>query len=233
MLNSYHVIESILQEFSQHLRIFEVDYSGKNICIKDFITYKIAPPYRFHYMSQKRLSEYFMARLCAKYALNKFNYYEPLKLHKSLTGRIIWPNNFIGSVSHTDNIAIACIARVEKYTHIGIDIEKIVDYKLFNQLKELVLLKDEIKLINSFANSNLSLEVLFTLIFSAKETLFKAISSIIDEKLDFHSAQVIEIKEEYIILRLNIVLTKEFILPYATNIYYKIAKNHVYTLCYF
>ena len=227
----YRVTESCLQEFSPNLKIFEVNYGGNLVQAKDFTIYQILPPTKIKAMSQKRLAEYFMARLCVKYALNQFNYHHPLILDKSVNGKIILPSGFTGSISHAESLAIACISRIEQYAYIGIDVEKIVNYELYNQLSDYVLSRSEMALISDANNS--SPETLFTLIFSAKETLFKAISSIIDESFDFHSTKVINFDRKGIVLALDPKLSKRIKLPPYVNIHYKISENHVYTLCYF
>lgn len=130
-----------------------------------------------------RLAEYAAGRLCAKNALKELGYNgvpgfgskrEPL-----------WPSSFWGSITHTGNIALAMAS---KKGSVGIDIETIVTPTLIQDVIGSILTESE----RARFGDNLSCE-LFTLIFSFKESFYKAAYPYVNRFIDFKAVDLIEV----------------------------------------
>ncbi|OOZ43005.1 hypothetical protein BOW37_12460 [Solemya velum gill symbiont] len=138
-----------------------------------------------------------MAKLCLKH-FSVADYDVDIGAHREP----IWPLDIIGTISHCDNQAVALVAKRTSYRFVGIDIERFInkrnaEYIGFNihDKYELSLLLDQ-----GFSNS-----IITTLIFSAKESLFKAIFSYIKKYIDFECARVTEVnvREQSLVLALK------------------------------
>ncbi|MCY4129476.1 MAG: 4'-phosphopantetheinyl transferase superfamily protein [Gammaproteobacteria bacterium] len=97
--------------------------------------------------------------------------------------RPVWPEFVVGSISHTDHLAVSAVASAMQYRGIGVDIEVIsaVDERVANR----VLDEDEIGWINS-----LQLPEWRTALFSAKEAIYKATNPITGEFLGFRDVSL-------------------------------------------
>lgn len=90
----------------------------------------------------------------------------------------VWPEFVVGSISHTENLAVSAVASAMHYRGIGIDVEVIsaVNERVANR----VLDEDERGWIES-----LQLPEWRTALFSAKEAVYKATNPITGEFLGF------------------------------------------------
>lgn len=98
----------------------------------------------------------------------------------------LWPQGIVGSISHTDDLAVAAVANIQQCAGIGIDIEdceRRVEWDVARRIcdpQELswVTGSDEDRWQRFFA------------LFSAKETVFKAFFPLHHVFLDFHDAHL-------------------------------------------
>ena len=98
----------------------------------------------------------------------------------------LWPSSFIGSISHSKDFAICAVANQDDIKRIGIDVENFLDIKVARDIVISVLIESEYKLVGTYTNPN---PVVLTLIFSAKESLFKALYPEVGHYFDFDAAQ--------------------------------------------
>ncbi len=104
----------------------------------------------------------------------------------------VWPEGIVGSISHTADTAYAAIATKEQHKYIGIDIEYFVDKEMRNSIQERIINHNESRLLQE---SELADNCAFTLAFSAKESLFKAIQKEIGSFFDFSAAEITKIDQ--------------------------------------
>ena len=99
----------------------------------------------------------------------------------------VWPEFVVGSISHTEHLAVSAVASAMQYRGIGVDVEVInaVDERVANR----VLDEDERQWIDS-----LQLPEWRTALFSAKEAIYKATNPITDQFLGFRDV-TLEIDE--------------------------------------
>jgi enterobactin synthetase component D len=148
----------------------------------------------------KRGAEHLAGRIAAREALrlSGVNEYIPgIGLHRAPC----WPPGFTGSITHIDKIALATvIAHVpDKQSGTGIDCEIILNADDAQDIAEGVINAAEREYL---LNSPLPFPFALTLAFSAKESLFKALYPHVGRYFDFLSAEITEIADGQMTLRL-------------------------------
>ncbi len=137
----------------------------------------------------KRKAEFFAGRYAAHKAIRNLGVEETtvgIGKHHSP----IWPDKLIGSITHNTTQAICAVAQSDNYQNIGIDLEDWIPLITANNIKADVIKASEEHI---FSEIPLSFEQSLTLIFSAKESLFKALYPRVGFYFDFHAAKIIKI----------------------------------------
>ncbi len=111
-----------------------------------------------------------------------------------------WPHGFIGSVSHKNGYVIAAMGSALDFIGIGIDLELKAGASL--RIQEVVCRDQEITWLESVAAKK---SEMLTLIFSAKEALFKCCYPSSQIWFGFHDAQVLEVDEENLKFRIQLL----------------------------
>lgn len=106
-------------------------------------------------------------------------------------GSPIWPAGFVGSITHTRGFASACVSAIGELAGIGIDTEAVLDDAATAEIRDSVATRDELDRIRSRAM--LDENSLVTLVFSAKESVYKCVAPITKEFLDFHDVELREV----------------------------------------
>jgi len=105
----------------------------------------------------------------------------------------IWPNDRRGSLSHTHGLAASFLTGRQDLS-LGVDVEKIATGNSAKAIRQQVLSQDECEMIDT-AN-DWPQNMLATLVFSAKETLFKALYPQVKSFFGFDAAELKEIPGE-------------------------------------
>lgn len=164
----------------------------------------LALPASLNSAVQKRKAEFIAGRYCARAALAKLDcngYVSPGDLiHGDVTmtnvtigigahREPLWPQGFVGSITHTQGYASAVVARHNKVRSLGIDSEMWIAPESVDNVSHQILTASE----NHAGHGHLfgsSLQYL-TLVFSAKESLFKCLFPLVNRFFDFHAAVII------------------------------------------
>ncbi|MDC9597716.1 4'-phosphopantetheinyl transferase family protein [Xenorhabdus anantnagensis] len=156
----------------------------------------------------KRRAEYLAARYCTQQVLNNLGY-SGFQVTNAQDRSPIWPNNICGSISHSTNCAIAFAASCDKYQMIGIDIEQEIKSETIESVSSSIINANEVALL---AACPLPFEQAFTLAFSIKESLFKALYPHVKRFFDFHAAEItsIDCHEHAINIKLLQTLSNEY-----------------------
>lgn len=138
-----------------------------------------------------RKAEFLAGRLLASTMMNA------LKIKSEIidigTNRVpIWPVNIKGSISHFDEVVICSICTDKRLKRIGIDIEGHSN-NISEDLMEAIMNQAEKKLAH---NHGIIERHAFSLFFSAKESLFKALYPEVNHYFDFDAAEIIKINTE-------------------------------------
>ncbi|MDJ0994007.1 MAG: 4'-phosphopantetheinyl transferase superfamily protein [Dinoroseobacter sp.] len=118
----------------------------------------------------KRKSEFLAGRIQAQRA---FSLLGSTETHVEIGPhrQPIWPLGFNGSISHSDRSAVALVAALPNLL-IGVDIEKLIPQHVAESIAQQILSPRESRLI---AASRKDYYRNLTIVYSAKETLFKAL----------------------------------------------------------
>lgn len=149
----------------------------------------------------KRRAHYLTGRILVKILLNQIGITD-FNLINGSGNEPLWPENIIGSLSHTENYAICAIDHLNNYTGIGVDIQKCISIETANKIWPLIMSTVEKELL---ITNVIEFPVLLTIVFSAKESLYKALYSQVKSfnyfnlltitKLDFKNKKfVLELK---------------------------------------
>ena len=98
-----------------------------------------------------------------------------------------WPAQIVGSISHTRNTAIAAVSSAHRHLAIGIDCESVFEADTSAKVCDLILSNND-KLQFNRERSNFCVSL--TTVFSAKESLFKALNPIIKRFFDFRDIDI-------------------------------------------
>lgn len=166
----------------------------------------------------KRQAEFLAGRLCVKLLMHRLlGYSTPVPISPDRSPS--WPVGVTGSISHSNNHAIATLTQNQnKKTNIslGVDIQEIITSEQSDHIHTLISTPNEIALLQK---NGLSLKCATTLLFSAKEAIYKSIYPHIKEIIGFNSVALIElnITEQKLTFSPSITLCKQF--GISRNIY--------------
>ena len=130
----------------------------------------------------KRVREFTAGRHIARRAMRQMNV-AASSITVAKNRCPVWPDGIVGSISHTDDIVGVALARAQDYVSIGFDIE--VGRAVKPELWDMVLTDDEKDNIDLNAEPELA-----TLVFSCKESVYKAVYPLIGEFLEFRDIEI-------------------------------------------
>jgi 4'-phosphopantetheinyl transferase EntD len=132
----------------------------------------------------ERLTEFRTGRWCARRALAQLGYPE-LPILCASCREPVWPTGSVGSITHCDGYRAAVAARSSQFAGIGIDAEP--NAPLLDDVLEMISTEREYQWV---ADADESPICRGRLLFSAKESLFKAWYPATREWLDFKDVEV-------------------------------------------
>lgn len=180
----------------------------------------------------KRQVEFAAGRLCARLALRQQGYGGSETLAIGEHRAPLWPPGYIGSISHGDGQAIAVAAASGEWRALGIDIETMLSREAAQPLVAHLMNTAE-EVIGDTAG--LPLERWLGLVFSAKESLFKALYPFVGRYFDFLDVEVCELDQAQgsLMLRLLSSLSPQCVKGSEYCIRYRYSNNNIATLCLF
>lgn len=162
-------------------------------------------PIKIEKFHPNRKKEFVLGRLAAYKAYLELTGKKLLTLESADDRSPIWPDDVVGSITHNDDFVCVCVSLKSNLRSIGIDIEEQGRTKIelsthIRSVKD--LLKHE-----SFTDTEL-----LTLIFSAKESLYKMLNPLVKKFFGFESAYISEINpiEQSFKIHLDTHLNDEF-----------------------
>jgi len=144
----------------------------------------------------KRKADFYFGRLAARRALRTLGVV-PTEVPIGEQGEPVWPAGVIGSITHSDGLAAAVVCRRGLWRGIGINVERCFTPSRLQEVRARVMNDSE----HALLSTHLTLDSTFswtetaraTLLFSAKESLFKAAFSSVGRFFDFSAARVVAI----------------------------------------
>ncbi len=136
----------------------------------------------------KRQAEFLAGRLCAHHALARLN--GPTASIPAGKDRAPqWPAGYVGSITHSDTRAAAIVGHASHFSGLGIDHEEIMEPALAEKLQRSILLPQETPL----RPQSLTFAAFTSLVFSAKEALYKATYPLIGKMFGFHDVALLRL----------------------------------------
>jgi 4'-phosphopantetheinyl transferase EntD len=133
----------------------------------------------------KRVQEFAAGRLCARRALAEFGIVD-FPIRAAEDRQPIWPDAFVGSITHTEGYGAAVVAERRRIHALGLDSEIVGRVKV--PLWASICTQSEIAWLRSLPAPEQA--VAATLIFSAKEAFYKCQYPLTRERLNFLDAVV-------------------------------------------
>lgn len=174
---------------------------------------------------RKRRAEYLAGRICASRALSKLEL-ENINVSSNTDRSPKWPTGIVGSITHTETTAAAIVAHNKIVSALGIDYENILSVVNANEIKDQIINSNENR--NSYSVTH-NLNIFVTLLFSAKECLYKALYPHVKIFLNFHDLTAIRVDTNTLTLRLCVDYGR-WCKGVEIDIYYKIINNSILTL---
>lgn len=171
----------------------ECDFVLEDFADAEFATLGIACPPSFERAVAKRKAEFLAGRWCADRAMQQLGL-APVEIGVGEHRAPLWPPQLKGSITHVgpvaDSVATACcaLAQAENCQGIGIDLENIMTGSVAADTQAMLLADDEVALLASLQEPWAEL---VTLVFSAKESLFKALYPSVGRYFDFLDAKLV------------------------------------------
>ncbi|MFJ7797986.1 4'-phosphopantetheinyl transferase [Pseudomonas sp. NPDC096950] len=155
----------------------------------DFQRSAIAPPASIQRSVAKRQAEFLAGRVCARAALQQL---EGLSFIPAIgeDRAPVWPTHITGSITHSTGRAAAIVANKAHWRGLGMDLENLLNFERAERLAGEILTPPELQRMAAGAKDQLAL--LVTLTFSVKESLFKALYPIVQQRFYFEHAEVLE-----------------------------------------
>lgn len=172
----------------------------------------ITLPLQIKHSVHKRRAEFLAGRLVAKLAffeLGQLTLTSNFNLKISNLRAPLWPEGIHGSITHTHNTSKCLLVPVKSRAFVGIDVENIMDTSLASDVGMLIQSNSEL---NMLLTAGLSRVVATTLLFSAKESLFKAVFPFVEKYLDFKDSQLKHI--DLLSCRLTLSLDEKIVTLY-------------------
>lgn len=168
----------------------------------DVIEALSALPAELAQAAPKRRVQYTLGRYCAGQALQAAGFAGDSWLGFSRAAPL-WPQGFVGSITHTTGYVAAVAVRADGLNGVGIDVESIATARKLEALWLKVLMPSERELCRT-AQGAVSTAALATLIFSVKESLYKALSARVPHRFGFADVNVTAIDPETQSLQLSL-----------------------------
>lgn len=191
----------------------------------EFEQFNIPMPARLQRAVTKRRSEFLAGRLCAQQSLSQLG----IEKHVGCTEEHrypLWPSGCIGAITHSHGIAGALTGLAQHWQGIGLDIEHWIEVDSAQHLAKAILQPHEFDVLSRdpevFAHQ-------LTLVFSAKETLFKALNPLTGTPFYFHDASVKKLDEETLTLQLDCKLSGYWHPGMTLDCQYRYFSTHVMT----
>lgn len=184
-----------------------ITFAVEEFSISAFDAFAIMLPPAIKRSVRKRQAEFFFGRLAARLALTSFGLGH-LQVPVGPAREPVWPLPVAGSITHNEHLAGAIALPRNSTRGIGIDVETVVSESMQAVMKAAAVSAVELRYLHTLA-ADLDLNTLLTIVFSVKESFFKAAFNEVKEFFDFDALHVdsIEIKHRTIVLFLRKTLS--------------------------
>ncbi|MGA2550912.1 MAG: 4'-phosphopantetheinyl transferase superfamily protein [Burkholderiaceae bacterium] len=212
--------------FEGHFTIDEVGKFGAAEVAADSLGVVLLP--RLTHAVPTRRAEFVAGRAAALGALRAAGFKGGAELNTRHSRAPVWPSGFVGSIAHSHGLAWAVAAPCTRFRALGIDLERILSDAEATEVAPAVMGSDEFQ---GAADSGLSLGAFVTLVFSAKESLYKCLNPLLGVEFGFHDLRAAPLKShaDCVALELLTPLGGEFVKGQAFDVQFTIDADLVRT----
>ncbi|MBY7995422.1 4'-phosphopantetheinyl transferase superfamily protein [Vibrio fluvialis] len=175
--------------YTLHLRQFEVArYASQQSLPHGGMPYGLTLPEDLQRAVAKRQAEFIAGRVAACDALQAVGA-TPQMLAVGKHRAPQWPQSVVGSISHNENLALAVAQRVDSDALLlGVDVESRIDDRSLPAIQSTIATAQEAVIL---AGVSFNVAQCVTTLFSAKESLFKALYPRVGQYLEFHDSRLL------------------------------------------
>lgn len=183
-----HKVARVLPQDHARLPYFLARFQLDLFAPELFARHGIDYPVHIRNSVAKRQAEFIAGRLCAQSILAAYgqaNHPVAIGSHREP----LWPPGFIGSITHNGQYAAAVACPRRQLLGVGIDIETVIQHDARQAMMALVVSARETALLRAL-EGELDFDCLLTLVFSAKESFFKAAFAQVQAYFDFDALEL-------------------------------------------
>ena len=179
---------------------------------------------------RKRQTEFIAGRLCAAQALGAAGCGDPDRILASVDRAPVWPKGYAGSITHTEGFVSAAVAREADLRSIGIDTERIMSDRTAGDVGELVAGGEPFEKWAAGCAGNLGQAEWTTLMFSAKESVYKCVHPLAKTFLGFSDVALVacDWAAAWLVFRLTKAASPEFSAGFELTCRWMIKRPYVH-----
>ena len=149
----------------------------------------IAIPLTLERAIPKRQRQFRAGRYCAMKAMEALDpRFAAQQVGRAASGAPLWPDGVTGSITHTDDFVSAAVARTTDAIALGIDTERIMSESQARDVGRMVAWPVEVAYARAAGMTRLEA---LTLVFSAKESMFKTLHPMVGQFFDFRDVRIV------------------------------------------
>lgn len=167
----------------------------------DFAHHNIVCPASVERSALRRRSEYLAGRRAARAALRECGI-EAADVEIGDNRGPVWPEGYVGSITHSGTIAAAAVALKRHANGVGIDIEHIATPDSMTAIRAVVIDCKERLHLHSLALYH-DWATALTIAYSAKESFYKATSEAVGRFFDFSAVRIVSCLPEKRLIELE------------------------------
>jgi enterobactin synthetase component D len=169
------------------LTLHIIEFTPEQLTTESFAQAGIDCPESIQRSVTKRRAEFLFGRLAARDALATLGL-SHAQIGIGAKRQPLWPEGVIGSITHTHHLAAAVAEKPGTHRGIGIDAEQVMREESCRAVAETVVNAQELAYLKS--SPELSWPELLTIVFSAKESFYKAAYENVGRFFDFSAVRV-------------------------------------------
>jgi enterobactin synthetase component D len=161
-----------------------------------------------------RQMQFRAGRYCAMKAMEALDpQFARYHVRRAATGAPVWPPGLAGSITHTDDFASAAVASTATTVSLGIDTERIMSDQQAGDVGSLIASPVELRQCHV---AGIPPREALTLVFSAKESIFKCLHPLVGRMFEFDDVRVVGVDRAAQLFRAEIVTTLGTAFPAGT-----------------
>lgn len=210
--------------------VLEKGVAGRMVAMQDVIFLNHLRASLPHYLNRAchaRQNAFLAGRQCASSALADAGFIGQSPLDRLDNGLVDWPDGWVGSISHSRELAICLVSRRHDHRLIGVDIEQMIGTETAYNIVHLIVESHELAAINELYDFQTSV----TIIFSAKEALFKALYPATSKFENFDAASLLAASSTSLIFALAKDWGHGWVRGRHVMVRYRRFEDHIITWC--